>query len=545
MKKVMLVDDEILVRESIRDCVNWTREGFEYCADASDGELALPLLEAHRPDILITDIKMPFMNGLELCSVVRERYPETKIIILSGHDEFEYARSALRIGVEEYCLKPVSASDIVELLREMSARIDREREAKAKLEKQLRRDSEQSAWSVDKLLRDLCGGFVSTADAIRIAAKLGIELSARHYAVVMTDIRSRDGEIAGSAEAAANAAAGAVTSEISGSLSAMIASLQASMSELTDLMYPKSRTEQVWILKSATQEQLQLDLSRFKDTVKTAASHAPEWSIAAGAGSVQDRLQGLHASYLDAEEDKYWQRLAMQNRRMLWDVTGGTLDTAAQLDRSRYLEFLKVGSPAQTETFVRQFCDGLRGLDWQTTVHGCYMLNDLTIEVCQAAKAAFQNVEDLEETLQRLQRSIDAIRAWEEACRYIMKLTEQYWVWRSGAADRYADMLADVRAYVQANYANDSLSLQDAAQHVSISPSHLSKVFSQETGQTFIEYVTATRIRKAMELLNSTNAKSYEVAHQVGYNDAHYFSHLFRKITGMTIRDYRKQGLPS
>src|SRR5690606_3232146 len=134
---------------------------------------------------------------------------------------------------------------------------------------------------------------------------------------------------------------------------------------------------------------------------------------------------------------------------------------------------------------------------------------------------------------------------WEEACRYMMKLTEQYWTWRAGAADRYADMLAEVRAYVQANYANDSLSLQDAAQHVNISPSHLSKVFSQETGQTFIEFVTATRIRKAMELLNSTNAKSYEVAHQVGYNDAHYFSHLFRKITGMTIRDYRKQGLPS
>jgi two-component system, response regulator YesN len=532
MKKVMLVDDEILVRESIRDCVNWSREGFEYCADASDGELALPLLEAHRPDILITDIKMPFMNGLELSSVVRERYPDTKIIILSGHDEFEYARSALRIGVEEYCLKPVSAADIVELLREMSSRIDREREAQAKLEKRLRGDHELSEWSADKLLRDLCGGFVSTADAIWIAAKLGVELSARHYAVVMTDIRSRGGQSAAAEEA-------------SGSLPAMTASLQACMSELTDLMYAKSRTERVWILKSDSQEQLLLDLSRFRDAVKTAASLSPEWSIAAGAGSVQDRLQGLHASYLDAEEEKYWHRLAMQNRRLLWDVTGGTLDTAVQLDRTRYLEFLRVGSPAQTETFVRQICDGLRGLDWQTTVHGCYMLNDLTIEVCQAAKAAFQNVEDLEETLQRLQRTIDAIRTWEEACRYIMKLTEQYWTWRSGAADRYADMLADVRAYVQANYANDSLSLQDAAQHVSISPSHLSKVFSQETGQTFIEYVTATRIRKAMELLNSTNAKSYEVAHQVGYNDAHYFSHLFRKITGMTIRDYRKQGLPS
>ena len=116
MKKVMFVDDEILIREHIRDYVDWDKEGFIYCGDASDGEMALPLIEKWKPDILITDIRMPFMDGIQLSKIVKQRLPNTKIVILSGHDEFEYARTALRIGVEEYLLKPIGPSDLILLL---------------------------------------------------------------------------------------------------------------------------------------------------------------------------------------------------------------------------------------------------------------------------------------------------------------------------------------------------------------------------------------------------------------------------------------------
>lgn len=137
MKKVMLVDDEILIRESIRDSIDWKKEGFLYSGDAPDGELALPIIEEQEPDILITDIKMPFMNGLELTSVVRQRFPDIKIIILSGHDDFHYAQTALRLGVEDYCLKPVSAAELIQMLRIVSARIDEEHRLKQKIRTRL------------------------------------------------------------------------------------------------------------------------------------------------------------------------------------------------------------------------------------------------------------------------------------------------------------------------------------------------------------------------------------------------------------------------
>ena len=116
--KVFLVEDEIVTREGIRDNVDWASEGFEFCGEAPDGEMALPLIEKSKPDILITDIKMPFMDGLQLSKIVREQMPWVKIIILSGHDEFEYAQAAVKLGATEYLLKPISSGDLLKELEQ-------------------------------------------------------------------------------------------------------------------------------------------------------------------------------------------------------------------------------------------------------------------------------------------------------------------------------------------------------------------------------------------------------------------------------------------
>ena len=125
--KVFLVEDEIVTREGIRDNVNWGAVGFEFCGEAPDGEIALPQIEETQPDVLITDIKMPFMDGLQLSKIIREHMPWIKIIILSGHNEFEYAQSAVKLGVTEYLLKPVSANDLHQVLTRLSKTLDREK----------------------------------------------------------------------------------------------------------------------------------------------------------------------------------------------------------------------------------------------------------------------------------------------------------------------------------------------------------------------------------------------------------------------------------
>lgn len=128
--KVFLVEDEIIMREGIRNNIDWEKEGFEFVGEASDGELAYPLIQDSKPDILITDIRMPFMDGLELSRQVKKEMPDIKIIVLSGYDEFEYAREGIRIGITEYLLKPIDGNKLLEAVKRVAQLIRSERESK-------------------------------------------------------------------------------------------------------------------------------------------------------------------------------------------------------------------------------------------------------------------------------------------------------------------------------------------------------------------------------------------------------------------------------
>ena len=127
--KVFLVDDEIVIREGIRESFPWDETSYDLVGEAPDGEMALPMIRDTNPDIVITDIKMPFMDGLELCRVLRTQMPWIGIIVLSGYDEFEYARQCIQLGVREYLLKPISSTDLKEALDKIGKQISEERKS--------------------------------------------------------------------------------------------------------------------------------------------------------------------------------------------------------------------------------------------------------------------------------------------------------------------------------------------------------------------------------------------------------------------------------
>ena len=122
MVKVFLVEDEAIIRHGIRDNIDWASHGFEFAGEAGDGEYAYPLILKAQPDILVTDIKMPFMDGLELSRLVKKALPRTRIIVLSGYNEFEYAKEAIKIGISDYLLKPVSSAGLIDALKKAADR---------------------------------------------------------------------------------------------------------------------------------------------------------------------------------------------------------------------------------------------------------------------------------------------------------------------------------------------------------------------------------------------------------------------------------------
>ncbi len=554
MKKVMLVDDEILVRETIQECIQWEKEGFLFVGDAPDGEIALQLIEQLQPDILITDIMMPFMDGLELSGIVRKRMPHVKIVILSGHGEFEYARTALHLGVEEYCLKPVSAASILQLLHRVGSKIDAERLQQEQARMLLQSETEKKTMTKEKLLGELCCGFLTASEAIRWSSSLSIDLIAPYYAVVISDERDmmQDGT-SRTFEGDASQYSASMTLERDASQHSTSITLERDASRPLDevqpalsflsvvegLSYKRSRSETVWIVTGESRAQLDETLEHFRKQRKE-ANNTGNKAAAIGIGSIYDRLQSIHLSYLEAEEDMHEQRLSRQNRIDMNASAQALLDPALFLERSRFMDFLRLGQPAEVEAFITTYMAEINRQNWDSSPLGYYLLNDLTVEVLHVSQQSFRI--SYKEALTSLQSEISTIRTSDEASAYLVRLAKKYWSWRTEGADRYSEMIDKVKAYIEEHYDKDYISLQSASDYVQLSPSHLSKVFSQGTGQTFIEHLTQTRMKKAMELLLTTPAKSYEVAFLVGYNDAHYFSNLFKRVTGMTTKQFRKNG---
>ena len=183
--KVFLVEDEFVIRNGIEKSIKWEENGFEFVGEAGDGEVALPLILKTKPDILITDVKMPFMNGLELSRIVKQELPETKIIILSGYNEFDYAKEAINLSVTEYLLKPISAAGLLESLNKVKESLSNERERQELLKKYSEEMEESSESARLKFFRKLLFGDMSTGDAIEGGKKYGISLSAGTYCIIL------------------------------------------------------------------------------------------------------------------------------------------------------------------------------------------------------------------------------------------------------------------------------------------------------------------------------------------------------------------------
>ena len=193
MYSVFAVDDEPIVLEGIRSKIDWEGSGFTFAGEATDGEIALSMIQEIKPDILITDIKMPFMDGLQLSEAIKRTQPWIKIIILSGHDEFDYAKKAISIGIEDYLLKPFTPDELLASLNKTASQIDKERKQLSDISR-LREELKSSETLIKKeFLNNLVHGAVETNAIMDKCNELGINLISRYYKVLISQIESKSG----------------------------------------------------------------------------------------------------------------------------------------------------------------------------------------------------------------------------------------------------------------------------------------------------------------------------------------------------------------
>jgi two-component system response regulator YesN len=537
--KVFLVEDEMVIRRGIKNSIDWEKEGYIFCGEASDGELAYPMIIKEKPDILITDIRMPFMDGLELCKLVKKELPNIKILILSGYDEFDYAKEAIRLGVTEYLLKPISSGKLLEALNGVSESIRREKEDKDLVRKYMEEMRENTEHEKQKFFEQMIAGNLSMADALETGKKYEMNLSAGMYNLLLFRFtlgkeNRKSGELLGEAEYAIE-----------------------KLTERLEYVFEFQRGVEGWafLLMADNEEQMS---ERVKELSKDLEEIMKNYSTIAyfgGIGQPVARLRELEESFREAERAlaaRFTMELnriiSVEDIRMAQNVD--TLDdieitSFGEIEKTRTMleKFLNNGAEDEIDEFVDVYINELPEENLKSVLMRQYIIMDAYI-VMMSFCEKIEGIEgEMQAQSEELKNSMKTIQTLEEIKNYIrMLLKKIIGVRDTISGRRYSNIIEIAKDQIRKTYMSDEISLNTIAAEVGMSPSYFSSIFSKEIGKTFVEYLTEIRMDRAKELLMCSSMKTSEIGYEVGYKDPHYFSYIFKKTQNCTPKEFRARG---
>lgn len=531
MLKIFLVEDEFVVREGIKNNINWKSHDYDFCGEASDGELAFPMIQKLKPDIVITDIRMPFMDGLTLSKLIKKELPWIEIIVLSGYEEFEYAKEGIKIGIAQYLLKPISSEDLLREVDALAVKIDEKHKEREIKEKYMKEMEENFLKERKDLFQYLVTGSKSPAELLEISDKLNIDLSAIWYNIVLIKVQSMTH----------------AHDEYSNSLIQIEKKLEEICNENELLIFDRNLEGKALFFKADSREDIIQLQDEYIIKIKKLLESYENIYYFGGIGEPVNRLGELPVSFENASH-AFAHRYLVRDSLILnyGDINKGlykeseNFDISSmnlkQIDRSKIRGFLKFGEKEEAVYFVEEFFKDLGNNAVKSNMFRQYIVMDAYFCVAEFVEGlSFQKNEvEPPDADSGIMQSLN--NAMEYMIRIICKALE---LREKAASNRYGNVVDEVIHYIEENYANEELSLNILASHVNFSPNHLSMVFSQQMGQTFTRYLTNYRMDKAKELLRCSSKKSSVISLEVGYKDPHYFSYLFKKTQGMTPTQYR------
>ena len=552
MIKVFLVEDEYAIREGIKKSVNWEAEGFILVGEAGDGEVAYPKIVKTKPDILLTDIRMPFMDGLELSALVKKELPDIKIIVLSGYDDFNYAKKAISIGVEEYILKPVSGENLMKELNKVAENIrDRRHEEEIRL-KYMKDREEIRMLERQKFIHDMIDGKLTMQESIKIGGELGIDITSAFYDVVLLQVFDKN---PGNEQADAYSGTG---EEIYSKLKGLFVDSKNSY------LYEQVGDVLCFLGKADSLEEMDANLRNGMVRIKELMKNYEDNMYFISVGKPVERLRDVNISYDDASR-KFAERYMCTDSFVFYNndmPESETLRDRAEEKKEAYagnesldlgnidigvisqksvFQFLRNGTLSEIENFTEDYFSSIG----REALESLMLRRYVSMEALLGCGALIENTgtekEKINTILNGLTDPIKASESLESTKKYLRDILTTTIEYRNTMADKkYTELIAKARKYIQDNYQNEEMSLQSVAGFVNVSSNHFSTIFRKETGENFIDYLTEVRMEKAKDLLTLTAMKSSEVGFEVGYRDPHYFSYIFKKTQGMSPKEYRR-----
>ena len=504
MYTVIVADDEQEIRRSLIRKVDWGSVGFQVIGEAENGAEALELTEKLEPDLLLTDIRMPFISGIELARQVREIRPATQIAFLSGFDDFSYAQQAIQYNIISYLLKPISSSELEKELLKMKEKIDQKFQVFS--QPGMRQEHMEKREFLTPLLLDGFGGELPEA---------------LNYAVMVTRILDKDGK----------------NCTTRGSVKAIDSILKKYTKYCS--VYLQGR---VVSLLLATPRGFDKYLHILVDDLCQSVERIMGMDSVIGVSRVVEKLERCHECYLEAmsaaanygKEEGNIHFISDDERTESFDkvMVHQTVEDIENL--------LRKGRPEEISGYLQNFFDQVvQHKISQSETDFILMLIVSTVYQVLYSVAG-------EEVVQQMQQKFPM---------YSMKMfgnigdSRQFYVDICTTARL---MIADQRKkssvmlcnrairIINEKFADPDLSLVSVSTEISVSPNYLSALLKKDTGETFKELLTKKRIETAKELLMDTNMKVREISEKCGYNDQHYFSYCFKKYTGVSPNSCRR-----
>ena len=525
MYKVFVVDDEIVIREGLRNNFRWEENGFSLVGEASDGEIALPMIRDERPDILITDIRMPFMDGIALCREVHKVMPWIQIVILSGYDSFEYAKQAISLGVQEYLLKPISSRDLGEVLLRIKDRIERENAERRNLEKLRSQMTAGRQMVLSQVLGNVLMNKLPDEEGEKICTQMramGVNLFSPCYTVI--EFRKGGG---------------------ASTYPDLHAAMMQSAENWRETVFLYSNEKALCALVLGDSEQ---DIEERAYSFARSALDELERSDDSGAwaaiGEMVRHFGDVSRSYQSARHirrsfENSGQPLQMRRIIGSRDSLPPARQSGQAIGVQSLYEHMKYVDLGDFQEHYTGYLRSLRDMGALLPIDGKYLYTEALVTAFRIIQEAGGDPKELLDA-RWLEREEFSQEDFDRAASEGLTVLHRAIKYRDSKGQVKGNPAVNkARQYLAGHFTDPGLTFQEVVDHVAMSTSHFSTLFAQSTGSTFTKYLINLRMTKARELLYNTDMRSSEIAYAVGFSDPHYFSYLFKKQMGVTPSEFR------
>lgn len=540
MIKVFIVEDETVIREGIKRRIDWEANGLCLVGEAGDGELAYPMIQETKPDLLITDIMMPFMDGLELSELVKREMPQIKIIIISGFEHFVYANRALKIGIVDYLSKPVDARKLLNIMIQVREQIEIEKQKRKYIELYEMEREKKRILKKNQLFNDMISDRCSVSEIISRGLQLEIDLAAKEYNIILFQCWKEKTD---------------VQVELSEQDIMNIIAEKLEEKQCKAVYFNRESEGGAILVKGKDRDELKCVVNKILKTLDQVTLTWTGYRYFAGIGQCFTRLRDITKCYYQANK-AFAYRLFDQTKNVVFSAELQDIDKdqgmrmnmdeidLGRMDKDILEDFLKNGSQQEVADFIDTYIESIGKANMDSMIFRQYIVLDTNFAALRFLKKIGNKEERLKEHHTKVGNLLTNISSRELTRNYLIKIVDLCIESRDQMSkSRLEGWIEDAKDYINEHYGDEKISLNAVAAYVNVSPNHFSRVFRQVEGKTFVEYLTQTRLNKAKEMLRCSSMKTSDIGSRLGYRDAHYFYYIFKKEVGCTPKDYRMKSV--